>query len=50
MKRVRGLSPLTKEQKKRLKELSELSDTEIDTGEIREWDEEDFKRVSNPDE
>jgi uncharacterized protein (DUF4415 family) len=43
MKKVRGFSPFTDEQKERLKKLSELPDSEIDTSDIPEWNEDDFR-------
>lgn len=43
MKRVRGFEPLDEETKKRLEALASLPDSEIDTSDIHEWTEEDFK-------
>ncbi|MFW5801185.1 MAG: BrnA antitoxin family protein [Spirochaeta sp.] len=42
MKTIRGFSPLTEEQKRRFKKLSQLPDSAIDTSDINEWSDEDF--------
>ena len=42
MKTIHGFSPLTEEQKRRLKMLSKLPDSAIDTSDISEWSDEDF--------
>ncbi len=45
MKKVCGCSPLTDEQNERLNKLAKLPDSEIDTSEIPEWNEDDFRKA-----
>jgi len=45
MNKADGFPEMTEEQKVRLKALAELPDDPIDTLEIPEWTEEDFKRA-----
>jgi uncharacterized protein (DUF4415 family) len=45
IKRSEGFPELTEEQKKRLKALEDMPDSEIDTSDIPEWTDEDFNNA-----
>ena len=45
MKEIRGFDSLNEEQKRHLEKLSKLPDSDIDTSDIPEWSEEDFKKA-----
>ena len=45
MKEIHGFDSLNEEQKRHLEKLSKLPDSDIDTSDIPEWSEEDFKRA-----
>jgi len=45
MKEIRGFDSLNEDQRQHLKNLSKLPDSDINTSDIPEWNEDDFKRA-----
>jgi uncharacterized protein (DUF4415 family) len=45
MKKVNGFKPLDEAAKKRIEALAAMSDSEIDTSDISEWQKEDFAQA-----